>query len=57
MLANSVDPDQTPHTVVPNLGLHCSPRSQKWDARLITKFNDLRKIICLRKIVSLTFQN
>ena len=35
MLANSEDPDQTPHYVAPILGLHCSPVSQKKDARLI----------------------
>ena len=35
VLANSVDPDQTPQTVVSDLGLHCLPRSQKWEARLI----------------------
>ena len=31
----SVDPDQTPHSVASDLGLHCLPRSQKRDARLI----------------------
>ena len=25
MLANNVDPDQTPHYVAPDLGLHCLP--------------------------------
>ena len=25
MLANNVDPDQTPHNVASNLGLHCLP--------------------------------
>ena len=25
LLANSVDPDQTPHDVAPDLGLHCLP--------------------------------
>ena len=30
LLANSEDPDQTS-----DLGLHCLPMSQKWDARLI----------------------
>ena len=28
-LANSVDPDQTPHSAASDLGLHCLPRSQK----------------------------
>ena len=34
----------------------CSLRIQEGNASN-TEFNDLRKIICLRKIVSLTFQN
>ena len=33
--ANSGDPDQTPHYVVSDLGLHCLPMSHKKDARLI----------------------
>ena len=32
--ANSVDPDQTPHSTS-DLGLHCLPMSLLWDARLI----------------------
>ena len=32
--ANSVDPDQMPHSVAPDLGLHCLPMSLLWDARL-----------------------
>ena len=35
MLANSVDPDQTPRYMASDLGLHCLPMSQKWDTRLI----------------------
>ena len=35
MLANSVDPDQTPRSAASDLGLHCLPMSQKRDARLI----------------------
>ena len=35
LLANSEDPDQTPRSVASDLGLHCLPLSQKWDARLI----------------------
>ena len=35
MLANSVDPDQTPRSVASDLGLHCLPMSQKRDAMLI----------------------
>ena len=27
MLANSEDPDQTPHYVVSDLGLHCLPKN------------------------------
>ena len=32
--ANSVDPDQTPHFVVSDLGPHCLPMSLLWDTRL-----------------------
>ena len=32
--ANSVDPDQTPHSVASDLGLYCLPMSILWDARL-----------------------
>ena len=32
--ANSVDPDQMPHSVASDLGLHCLPMSLLWDARL-----------------------
>ena len=31
--ANSVDPDQTPHSAASDLGLHCLPISLLWDAR------------------------
>ena len=31
--ANSVDPDQTPHSAASDLGLHCLPVSLFWDAR------------------------
>ena len=30
--ANSVDPDQTPHSAASDLGLHCLPMSLLWDA-------------------------
>ena len=30
--ANSADPDQTPHSVASDLGLHCLPMSPLWDA-------------------------
>ena len=30
---NSVDPDQMPHSAMSDLGLHCLPRSQSWNAR------------------------
>ena len=33
MQANSGDPDQTPHSVASDLGLHCLPMSHKKDAR------------------------
>ena len=32
--ANSVDPDQTPHSADTDLGLQCSSKSLLWDARL-----------------------
>ena len=35
MKASSGDPDQTPHYVALDLGLHCLLLSQKKDARLI----------------------
>ena len=35
LLANSEDPEQTPRSAASDLGLHCLPMSQKWDARLI----------------------
>ena len=31
--ANSIDPDQTPHSVASDQGLHCLPVSHLWDAR------------------------
>ena len=31
--ANSVDPDQMPHSAVSDLGLHCLPLSLLWDTR------------------------
>ena len=34
LLANSEDPDRTPCSAASDLGLHCLPMSQKWDARL-----------------------
>ena len=30
--ANSVDPDQSPHSGVSDLGLHCLPMSLLWDS-------------------------
>ena len=35
LLANSGDPDQTPHSVGSDLGLHCLSMSHKKDARFI----------------------
>ena len=35
MQANSGDPDQTPHSVASDLGLHCLPMPHKKDARHI----------------------
>ena len=35
MQANSGDPDQMPHSVAPDLGLHYLPMSHKKDARNI----------------------
>ena len=31
--ANSLDPDQTPHSAASDLGLGCLPMSHLWDAR------------------------
>ena len=31
--ANSIDPDQTPHSAASDLGLYCLPMSLLWDAR------------------------
>ena len=31
--ANSVDPDQMPHSAASDLGLHCLPMFHLWDAR------------------------
>ena len=33
MFATSEGPDQMPHFAASDLGLHCLPRSQLWDAR------------------------
>ena len=33
MLANDVDPDQMPHNVVSDLGLHCLPMTFLWVSR------------------------
>ena len=35
MQVNSADPDQTPHSVVSDLGLHYLPMSHKMDVRHI----------------------
>ena len=35
LLVNSEDADQTPRSTASDLGLHCLPMSQTWDARLI----------------------
>ena len=41
MQANVADPDQTPHSVASDLGLHCLPMSHKKDSRhiLVKKCN------------------
>ena len=41
MQANSGDPDQTPHSVASDLGLHCLPMSHKKDARHIWVKNSI----------------
>ena len=33
MLANNVDPDQMPHSVASDLGLHCLPMIRSWVSR------------------------
>ena len=37
VLANSGEPDQTPHSVASYLGLHCLSMSHKKDARVMGK--------------------
>ena len=34
-VSKSEDPDQTPHSAASDLGLHCLPMSNKWDASLM----------------------
>ena len=51
LLANSEDPDQTPRSAVSDLGLHCLPLSQKWNARLIW-VNEFSCKICKYCIVN-----
>ena len=43
MQANSGDPDQMPHSVVSDLGLHYLPMSHKKDARHVLKM----QLFCL----------
>ena len=45
MLANSVEPDQTPLFAASDLVLNCLPMSQKKDARLIWVYRTLCKQI------------
>ena len=55
LLANSEYPDQKPRSAASDLGLHCLPMSQKWDARLIW-VNDLYNIIMIIIIIITLFQ-
>ena len=50
-IANSEDPDQTPCSAASDLGLHCLPMSQKWDARLMWVKVFGLKIICYHKTI------
>ena len=52
MQANSGDPDQTPHSVVSDLGLHYLPMSHKKDARHIwvKRFNYFAYLIRVAEI-------
>ena len=34
--ANSVDPDQMPHSAASDLGLHCLPMPFLWDATVLS---------------------
>ena len=45
MQANSGDPDQTPHSVASDLGLHYLPMSHKKDARHILVKNAIILLI------------
>ena len=52
MLANSVDPDQTPRSMASDLCLHCLPRSQLWmpgtrgliDCKVFTDMTDVVRV-------------
>ena len=45
MQANSGDPDQTPHSVASDLGLHYLPTSQKKDTRQLSVKNAIILLI------------
>ena len=49
--ANSVDPDQTPPSVTPDLGLHCLPMSFLRDVRLKWVNNETRHKLNLENVV------
>ena len=58
LIANSVDPDQTPHSAASDLGLNCLPMSLLWDASglILTilihrSFNLFRCLRCLLRVI------
>ena len=53
--ANSVDPDQRPHYVASDLGLHCLPMSLSWVSRKERVKELLPSLLKGAKIKSLTF--
>ena len=53
-MANSVDPDQMPHSVVSNLGLHCSQRPVCPIRNIMVYFQIERIITCLTDMNNLS---
>ena len=51
LIANSVDPDQTPSSATSDLGLHCLPMSFLWDARL--KWDNILLAFLLKRLTGI----
>ena len=56
LFANSGDPDQMPHCVASDLGLHCSPVTLLGDSRLKWVNTDNALVLITRKIVQTSYQ-